>query len=174
MVHCEDGKTWDALTAVGNYIDGSLEATTFTPTSAQYINITGFSETGGGPWTSIADVNVYTGGFPAPAPALAVFRSWGPTSDFPLILVSASINVARGRLLVWSLYTPSQFIGTNGQNTITVTYDLITQLVSEAIITNVGHDMFRKGLSTDFSGKTLPGAETPTRLRRFMTRSLEG
>ncbi len=63
------------------------------------------------------------------------------------------MEVASGRLLVWSSWIPSDFHGTNGQTTITASYDLVTQLVSEAVITNVGHDMFCEGLSIDFSGK---------------------
>ena len=154
-VKSEDGKTWGASVAVGSYIDdASLKATTFTPANARYVNITALSEAGNrGPWTSIAEVNVYTGGTPAPAPAPAIFGSWGLTIDFPLVPVSASIEVASGRLLVWSSWIPSDFHGTNGQTTITASYDLVTQLVSEAVITNVGHDMFCEGLSIDFSGK---------------------
>ena len=93
-------------------------------------------------WTSIAEVNVYTGGTSAPAPAPATFGSWGLTIDFPLVPVSAAIEVTTGHLLVWSSWSPSDFHNTNYQTTITASYDSITQLVSEAVITNVGHDMF--------------------------------
>lgn len=69
--------------------------------------------------------------------------------------MSASIEVTTGRLLVWSSWLPSDFHGTNGQTTITASFDLTTKLVSEAVITNVGHDMFCEGLSVDFSGKII-------------------
>ncbi len=98
-------------------------------------------------------MNVYTGGSAAPAPAPGTFGSWGLTIDFPLVPVSASLEVATGRLLVWSSWLPSDFHSTNGQTTITAAYDPSTKLVSEAIITNVGHDMFCEGLSIDFTGK---------------------
>ena len=156
IVNSEDGKTWGAPVAVGSYIDdATLKATTFTPVNARYVNITALSKAGNrGPWTSIAEVNVYyTGGTSAPAPAPAIFGSWGLTIDFPLVPVSAVIEVTTGRLLVWSSWGPSDFHNTNYQTTITASYDSITQLVSEAVITNVGHDMFCEGLSIDHSGK---------------------
>ena len=155
MPNSNDGKTWVNPTAVGSYIDDStLKTTTFTPAKARYVKITALSEAGNrGPWTSIAEVNVYTGGTPVLVPAPAASGSWGLTIDFPLVPVSASIEIATGRLLVWSSWQPGSFGGSNGQQTITATYDPITQLVSEAVITNVGHDMFCEGLSIDFSGK---------------------
>ena len=155
IVNSADGKTWGSPVAVGTYVDdATLKATTFTPANARYVKITALSEAGNhGPWTSIAEVNVYTGGTPAPAPAPSTFGSWGLTIDFPLVPVSASIEVGSGRLFVWSSYLNNYFSGSNGQTTITATYDLDKQLVSDPIVTNVGHDMFCEGLSVDFSGK---------------------
>jgi len=56
---------------------------------------------------------------------------------------------------VWSAFSPSTFKDSDRQTTITASYDPSTQLVSEAIITNVGHDMFCEGLSMDFQGRIM-------------------
>ena len=138
--------------AVGTYLDdANLKTTIFTPANAQYVRITALSEAGDrGPWTSIAEVNVY--GADTPPPDKATSGSWGLTIDFPLIPVSAAIEWSSGRLLVWSSFRPDQFTDSNGQQTVTASYDPVTQLVTPRTITNTGHDMFCEGLSMDADG----------------------
>ena len=90
-----------------------------------------------------------------PPPAPAQYGSWRLTIDFPTIPVSTALEVTTGRLIVWSAYSPSQFTGTNGQQTVTAVYDPAKQLVSSPIITNTGHDMFCEGLSMDPNGRMI-------------------
>lgn len=91
---------WNTV-AVGSYESGTgTKTTTFTPAMARYINITTFSD-----GASIAEVYAYTGSAPAPAPAPATHGSWDYTIDFPLVPVSAAIEVASGNLLVWSSWS---------------------------------------------------------------------
>ena len=66
-----------------------------------------------------------------------------------------------GLLLAWSSYTPSSFGGSPGTTTYTATYNPGTELVTQAIITNVDHDMFCEGLSLDANGRvTAAGGNT--------------
>ena len=139
--------------AVGTYLDDAeLKTTIFTPANARYVKITSMSEAGDrGPFMSIAEVNVYEGTDLPPPPATA--GSWGLTIDFPLVPVSAAIEWSSGRLLVWSSFSPSNFYGDSGHQTVTAIYDPVTQVVSPRTVTNVGHDMFCEGLSMDADGR---------------------
>ena len=117
------------------------------------MRIVALSEAGDrGPWSSAAEINIYTAAGDAP-PSPVGNGAWGPTIEFPLVPVSAAIEVSSGNLLVWSSYAPSTFGGSNGVQTITATYDPATQLVTQALITNTDHDMFCEGLSMDFTGR---------------------
>ena len=147
-----DNVTYSAPIAVGTYLDdASLKTTYFTPVNARYIKIIALTEAGGrGPWTSIAEINVFTGTFTPPA--IATSGSWGLTIDFPVIPVSAAIEWSSGRLLVWSSYAPSTFQGGNGDQTVTAIYDPSTTFVTPRTVTNTGHDMFCEGLSMDANG----------------------
>lgn len=100
---CSTDGTHFNTVAFGTYIDdNTLKTTTFTPTNGQYVQIQTLSEAGGrGPWTSAAEINVYTAAGPAP-PAPAQNGAWGPTIDFPLVPISAALEWSTGRLLVWS------------------------------------------------------------------------
>ena len=151
--HSTDGTTFTTV-AFGTWIDDdSLKTTIFTPTNAQYVRIVALSEAGDrGPWSSCAEINVYTAVGDAPGSPVGV-GAWGPTIEFPLVPVSATIEVSSGNLLVWSSYNPSTFGGSNNAQTITATYDPASQLVTQALITNTKHDMFCEGLSMDFTGQ---------------------
>ncbi|KAK3170315.1 hypothetical protein OEA41_009702 [Lepraria neglecta] len=151
-----DGATFTTV-ALGTYIDDTtLKTTTFTPTTARYVKLQALSEAGNrGPWTSCAELNIYTAAGPAP-PALSAGKgAWGPTIDFPLVPVSAAIEYSSGNLLVWSSYNPSTFGGSNLVQTITATYNIGARIVTSALITNTGHDMFCEGLSMNFNGQVV-------------------
>lgn len=129
-----------------------MKNTIFTPGNARYVRVTSLSEAGGRDSSmSIAELNVYEGSALPPPPATA--GSWGLTIDMPLVPVSAAIEWASGRLLVWSSFSPSVFFGASGHQTVTAIYDPATQLVSERTITNTDHDMFCEGLSLDADGR---------------------
>ena len=128
--------------------------TTFTPVTARYVKVTSLSEAGNrGPWTSVAEINIYSGTTTPPAPQTG--GQWALTIDFPLVPVSAALEATSGRLLVWSSYAPSTFGGSNGMQTVTSTYDPASQLVTETTVTNVDHDMFCEGLSLNFKGQAV-------------------
>ena len=145
-----DGTTFTTV-GLGTYIDDkSLKTTTFTPASARYVRIIASSEAGNrGPWTSMAELNVYTASQALP-PGPAGKGAWGPTIDFPLVPTSATIEYSSGNLLVWSSYNPSTFGGSNNVQTLTATYNLGTQVVTSALITNTQHDMFCEGEQKPF------------------------
>ena len=141
--------------AFGTYIDdATLKTTTFQPINAQYVRIQALTEAGDrGPWTSAADISVYTTAQAAPPAASAGKGVWIYTIDFPLVPVSAAIEYTSGNLLVWSSFDPSTFGGASGTQTITATYSPSAGTVTKALITNTDHDMFCEGLCIDFSGQ---------------------
>ncbi|KAI4174061.1 MAG: hypothetical protein LQ343_002625 [Gyalolechia ehrenbergii] len=149
----EDGTNWGNPVAVGRYFDDArLKTSIFTPGSARYVKITSLSEAGNrASVMSIAEVNVYDATDLPPSPAVA--GSWGLTVDMPLVPVSAAIEWASGRLLIWSSFSWNGFYGASGHQTITATYDPVTQLVSDRVISNTDHDMFCEGLSLDANGR---------------------
>lgn len=149
-----DGHTYTTV-AVGTWVDdSSLKTTTFTPFTASYVRITALTEAGGrGPWTTAAEFNVYTGGAAPPSPVGN--GAWVLTVDFPLVPVSMAHEWSTGQILAWSSYSPSTFGGSPGTTTYTATYNPGAQTVTEAIITNVDHDMFCEGLSLDFDGRVI-------------------
>ena len=153
-LYSNDGHTYTTV-AIGTWIDdATLKTTTFTPFQAQYVRVVALSEAGGrGQWTSAAEFNVYTAAFVAPPATTAGKGEWVLTIDYPLVPVSFAHEYSTGTLLAWSSYTPSSFGGSPGTTTYTATYNPNTQLVTQAIISNVDHDMFCEGLSIDFSGK---------------------
>ena len=56
---------------------------------------------------------------------------------------------------MWSSYNPSTFGGSNLVQTITATYNIGLGIVTSALITNTGHDMFCEGLSMNFNGQVI-------------------
>lgn len=100
---------------------------------------------------SIAEVHIYDAADLPPSPATA--GSWGLTVDFPLVPVSAAIEWASGRLVVWSSFSWNGFVGASGHQTVTAIYDPATQIVGSRTITNTDHDMFCEGLSMDADGR---------------------
>lgn len=149
-----DGTTYTTV-AIGTWVDDAgLKTTIFTPFSARYVRIQALSEAGNrGPWTSVAEFNVYTAAAAPPAPSGK--GKWVMTVDYPLVPVSMAHEATSGQILVWSSYSPSTFGGSPGTTTYTATYDPATNLVTQAIITNTQHDMFCEGLSIDFNGKVV-------------------
>lgn len=132
--------------------DSSLKTTTFTPITARYLRIQAITEAGNrGPWTSAAEINVFTTSQAAP-PSPAGKGQWVYTIDLPLVPVSMANEWSTGNILVWSSYNPSTFGGSTGTQTITATYAPGSQVVTSALVTNTQHDMFCEGLSIDFNG----------------------
>ena len=134
--------------------DGTLKTITITPANGQYLRIDATSEAGGrGPFTSAAEINVFTADAGPPPPQGN--GAWVSTVNFPLVPVSLANEYASGNVLAWSSYSPSTFGGSDGGSTITATYSPGTHTVTQALITNTQHDMFCEGLSLDFNGKNI-------------------
>ncbi|KAI9850650.1 MAG: hypothetical protein M1838_005294 [Thelocarpon superellum] len=149
-----DGVHWGSPVAIGTYIDNNItKYTTFETVPARYVQLRALSEAGNrGPWSSIAEFNVFAA--PSYAPPPTNLGSWGATIDFPLVIVSAAVEQGTGNVLVWASSTPWE-IGGGGSQTYTATYFPANQTVSQMIVTNTNHDMFCVGLSTDFNGSLI-------------------
>ena len=146
-----DGQNFGPPVAIGTYLDDSvLKTTIFSTAAARYVKLTALTEAGGrGPWTTAAEINVFSSTNPTPPPAGV--GQWSPTIDIPLVPVSAGLQHDTGKLLLWSSYAPNTF--GKGGLTQTATYDPTSGVVSQRTVTNTGHDMFCEGLSADFVGR---------------------
>ena len=149
----QDNTNWGTPLAIGTYLDDpQVKTTIFKATNARYMRLTALTEAGGrGPWTSAADIKIYTTDTPAPSPQGV--GEWSPTIDFPLVPVSAALERDTGKVLTWSAYAASTFTGGNGGVTLTATFDPVPQVVSQRSVDNTQHDMFCPGLSLDFTGR---------------------
>jgi galactose oxidase len=148
-----DGTTFNQVTSGTWPDDATQKAAFFVPTSARYIRLMGVTEAGNpGPWSSAAEINVSNGGGYVPPPN--GLGKWGPTIDFPLVPVAATIQPFTGKVVAWSSWSPKTF-GANLGQTVTALYDPLSQTVTQRIVTNTGHDMFCPGISIDARGRTL-------------------
>ncbi|KAI9889961.1 MAG: hypothetical protein M1814_004579 [Vezdaea aestivalis] len=150
-----DGTNFGSPVAYGTFIDDSTQKNiAFEPVPARYLRIVALTEAGNrGPWTSAAEINI----FAAPsytAPVNGRGR-WGPTINFDLVPVAASVQYNTGKVVAWSSFARDTFSGGNGQMTITSTWDPSTGVVTSRTITNTLHDMFCPGISMDASGRTV-------------------
>jgi galactose oxidase len=148
-----DGTNFVAVTAGIWADDATQKVAYFIPTSARYIKLTGYSEAGNrGPWSSAGEINVSNGGGYIPLPNGK--GKWGPTINFPLVPVAASVQPNTGKVVAWASWSPVTFSANLGQ-TVTALYDPATQKVTQEVVTNTGHDMFCPGISIDGNGRTL-------------------
>jgi galactose oxidase len=140
------------LVAFGMWYDDSTQKySSFETIPARYVRIHALSEAGNrGPWSSAAEFTVFaTNNFTPPSPSKGL---WGATIDIPLVPVSAALQ-PNGNVLVWSSYASSTFVGGNGGQTLTSTFDPFASTVTERLVTNTGHDMFCVGMSLDANGR---------------------
>lgn len=104
-----------------------------------------------GPWTSAREINIYTPANYTPPPT--GLGKWGPTIDFPLVPVAGAVEPATGNVLTWSSFSPSTFVGGNGGQPVTATYNPNDDTVTQRTVTNTDHHMFCPGISFDFNGR---------------------
>jgi galactose oxidase len=142
------------LVAFGTWFDDNKEKTAdFDTIPARFIRIEALSEAGNrGTWTSAAEINVYQAASYVPPPS--GLGKWGPTIDFPVIPVAASVEPTTGKVVAWSASSPISFGGPGGR-TLTAIYDPAAQTVSQRVVTETGHDMFCPGISMDANGRTI-------------------
>lgn len=146
-----DGVNFGPNVVIGTWLDdATLKTSIWATAPARYIRLNALTEAGGrGPWTSAAEINVFSSTDPTPPPA--GLGQWSPTIDIPLVPVSAGLQYNSGKLLLWSSYAANTF--GKGGLTQTATYDPTSGIVSQRTVTNTGHDMFCPGLSTDINGR---------------------
>ena len=149
-----DGTTYTQVTSGVWADDATQKVAYFVSTPAQYIRLQAVTEAGNrGPWSSAAEINVSNGGGYVPPPN--GLGKWGPTIDFPIVPVAASVQPTTGKVVAWSAYSAQTFgEGVSGQ-TVTALYDPATLLVTQRVVTNTGHDMFCPGISIDANGRTV-------------------
>ena len=149
-----DGQTFTQVTS-GVWADDATQKTAyFVSTPAQYIRLQGITEAGDrGPWSSAAEINVSNGGGYVPSPNGK--GKWGPTIDFPLVPVAASVQPTTGKVVAWAAYSARTFGEDVSGQTVTALYDPATQKVTQRLVTNTGHDMFCPGISIDANGRTV-------------------
>ena len=149
-----DGENWGSPVAFGTYRnDNSLKTTLFGPVSARYVRLSATN----GDVAAASNVKVYRTSFPAPLNGLG---RWGPTINFPLVPVAAAVQHDSGKVLVWSSFLPDDYETRGngpkkGDKTVTGTYDPSTKIVSEETVTDLHHDMFCPGISTDALGRII-------------------
>lgn len=148
-----DGTTFNQVTS-GTWVDNaSQKAAFFVPISARYIRLKALTEAGNrGPWSSATEINVSNGGGYIPPPN--GLGKWGPTINFPLVPVAATIQPYTGKVVAWASWSPKTFSANLGQ-TVTALYDPASKTVTQRVVTNTGHDMFCPGVSIDANGRTL-------------------
>lgn len=130
--------------------DSTQKLASFATVPARFIRIVALSEAGNrGPWTSAAEINVFS--FVSPPNGKG---QWGPTINFPLVPVAASVQPNSGKVVAWSSWSPKAFGGNNGM-TVTAIYNPASETVTQRVVTNTGHDMFCPGVSIDANGRTL-------------------
>lgn len=65
---------------------------------------------------------------------------WGPTIQFPLVPVAASVNPISGKLLVWAAFSDDTFAIAKSGMTQTAEYDPATGTVTAATISDTQHE----------------------------------
>lgn len=162
-----DGQNFGTPKCIGTWKDdNSTKTSIFEATNARYVRLTALTEAGArGPWSSVAELQIFTTNTPAPAfggplGGNSGAGEWSPTIDFPLVPVSAALEYNEGpntgTILVWSSFAASTFFGTGAAGqTVTASFDATSQTVSQRIVTNTQHDMFCEGLSLDPTGRII-------------------
>jgi galactose oxidase len=143
------------LVAYGTWFDDATEkASAWETLPARYVRIHAITEAGNrGPWTSASEIFVYAADSYSPTPA--GLGKWGPTINFPLVPVAASLEADSWNVVTWSSYNYATYVGPTGGKTQTATWSPVTNVVSELMVTNTDHDMFCPGLSLDFNGRSM-------------------
>ena len=150
-----DGITFTAPKVLGTWRDdASTKTSIFEATNARFMKLTSTTEAGArGPWSSVAEIQIYTTTVTPPAYNGIGGGEWSPTIDFPLVPVSAALEYNSGNILVWSSYAASTFGGSSGTTTLTATFFPGSQTVTQRTVTETQHDMFCVGLNLDSRGR---------------------
>jgi len=150
-----DGVNFNTPKVLGTWMDDSSTKTSiFEATNGRYVKLTALTEAGNrGPWSSAAEIQIFTTTTPAPTYGHIYGGEWSPTIDFPLVPVSVALEYTTGNILAWSSYAASTFGGSAGSQTLTATFFPNSQTVTQRTVTNTNHDMFCEGLNLDSRGR---------------------
>jgi galactose oxidase len=148
----DDQRTWTQVDT-GRWLDDTtLKTARFTASAARYVRFTALVEINGHPsWTSAAEIGLLTPG--GDLPDASKLGSWGPTITFPLVPSAAAV-LPGNRVLTWSAYADTTFVGSTGQ-TQTAILDLTTGRVSRSTVFNTRHDMFCPGVVVLADGRIM-------------------
>ena len=102
---------------------------------------------------------------PKPQPVLASSEpkgQWGDVLKFPIVPISAAL-MPNGKVVTWSSWDRFDFSGNLAlrNRTMTATFDLNGDSVSEKLITETGHDMFCPGTALLSDGRLLVNGGGP-------------
>ncbi|MCU1593607.1 MAG: hypothetical protein JWO12_999 [Frankiales bacterium] len=139
------GTAW-TMTAGGTLADlPTLQTISFPAVIGRYVRLTALSEAGNrGPWTSAAEVDLLSS---APSPG-----GWSTTFGLPIVPVAAAA-LPTGKVLMWA--SSGATYGVKDGMTQTALYDPATGAISQATVTNTGHDMFCPGTALLPDGRLL-------------------
>ncbi|KAI4248671.1 MAG: hypothetical protein L6R42_009195, partial [Xanthoria sp. 1 TBL-2021] len=146
-----DGNSWTPV-ARGTWEDDTqMKVVNWRDVQARYLRLTALTEAGNrGPWAAAAEIQpIIQSTFVTPSPESA--GQWGETINFPLIPVAAALIPSTSEVLVWSAWNADNYGDGNGR-TVTATYNPLSGIVTQSIVTNTGHDMFCPGISLTKSG----------------------
>lgn len=140
-----DGTSWTAA-AAGTFADvPTLETVSFPAVVGRFARLTALSEGGNrGPWSSAAEIDLLS------APPST--GSWSPLISLPLVPVAAAA-LPTGKVLLWS--SSGTTYGMKDGMTQTALLDPVTGAVTQATVSNTGHDMFCPGTALLPDGRLL-------------------
>ncbi|KAL8994966.1 MAG: hypothetical protein Q9169_005207 [Polycauliona sp. 2 TL-2023] len=146
-----DGNTWTRVARGAWEDDTQTKLVNWRAVQARYLRLTALTEAGNrGPWAAAAEIQpIIQSSYMAPAPESA--GQWGETINFPLIPVAAAIIPSTSEVLVWSAWN-ADFFGDGNGKTVTATFNPLTGIVTQSIVTVTNHDMFCPSISLTKSG----------------------
>ncbi|KAI0909712.1 hypothetical protein F4823DRAFT_562647 [Ustulina deusta] len=152
-----DGTTWSSPVQFGAWLnDKTTKSTFFSNTTARYVRITAQTESQGvnNPWSSIAELNVYSPNVSLDASTFTLPPTsqgrWESTVVLPIVAAAGALS-AQGNVVFWSAYRPDRFDSGTGQ-TLTALWTPSSQTVTQRTVTETHHDMFCPGISLDANG----------------------
>ncbi|KAJ8124532.1 hypothetical protein O1611_g9109 [Lasiodiplodia mahajangana] len=135
-----DGTTWSGPVQFGTWLNDKVtKSTFFSNATARYVRITTQTEAQGAnnPWSSIAELNVYSPNVNLDASAFTPPPTsqgrWDSTVVLPIVAAAGALS-AQGNVIFWSAYRPDLFGSGTGQ-TLTALWTPSSQTVTQRTVT---------------------------------------